>query len=61
MKRICFYLIKKFYIEAEQNFALEEMVDQVISDVKADLQNNEMHDTFLFVYEKRRSKRTICL
>ncbi|ABS23154.1 competence type IV pilus minor pilin ComGG [Bacillus cytotoxicus] len=43
---------KKFYIEAEQNFALEEMVDQVISDVKADLQNNEMHDTFLFVYEK---------
>ncbi|WP_242143774.1 MULTISPECIES: competence type IV pilus minor pilin ComGG [unclassified Bacillus cereus group] len=43
---------KNFYIEAEQNFALEEMVNQVILDVKADLQNKEVHDTFSFVYEK---------
>ncbi|MED1409554.1 MULTISPECIES: competence type IV pilus minor pilin ComGG [Bacillus] len=43
---------KKFYIEIEQKFFMEELVDRAIADIKKDLQQKEKNDTFLFQYEK---------
>ncbi|KFN02071.1 competence protein ComG [Bacillus clarus] len=42
---------KKFYMEAEQKFLLEEIADQAVSDIKKDLQQKNNDDTFLFMYE----------
>ncbi|MDM5189950.1 competence type IV pilus minor pilin ComGG [Bacillus sp. DX4.1] len=43
---------QKFYAEAEQKFALEELVDQAASDIKQDLQQKEQNGVFSFLYEK---------
>ncbi|HDR7715215.1 MULTISPECIES: competence type IV pilus minor pilin ComGG [Bacillus cereus group] len=43
---------KKFYIEIEQKFVLEELLSQSITNIKKDLQQKEKEDTFFFQYEK---------
>ncbi|KEK26169.1 competence type IV pilus minor pilin ComGG [Bacillus gaemokensis] len=43
---------KKFYIEAEQKFILEELTDQAVSNIKQDLQQKEKNSMFSFLYEK---------
>lgn len=42
---------KKFYIEAEQKFFLEEIADQAVLDIKKDVQQKDKNDTFSFLYE----------
>lgn len=43
---------KKFYIEIEQKFVLEEILNQSITNIKKDLRQKEKEDTFFFSYEK---------
>ncbi|KMP92529.1 competence protein ComG [Bacillus wiedmannii] len=43
---------KKFYIEIEQKFVLEELLNRSITNIKKDLQQKEKEDTFFFQYEK---------
>ena len=43
---------KKFYIEIEQKFVLEEILNQSIRNIKKDLRQKEKEDTFFFSYEK---------
>lgn len=43
---------KKFYIEIEQKFVLEELLNRSITSIKKDLQQKEKEDTFFFQYEK---------
>ncbi|PDZ49244.1 competence protein ComG [Bacillus sp. AFS094611] len=43
---------KKFYIEIEQKFVLEELLSQSITNIKQDLQQKEQEGTFFFPYEK---------
>lgn len=43
---------KKFYIEIEQKFVMEELLNRSITSIKKDLQQKEKEDTFLFQYEK---------
>ncbi|HFJ9449347.1 MULTISPECIES: competence type IV pilus minor pilin ComGG [Bacillus cereus group] len=43
---------QKFYIEIEQKFVLEELLNRSITNIKKDLQQKEKEDTFFFLYEK---------
>lgn len=43
---------KNFYIEIEQKFVLEELLNRSITNIKKDLQQKEKEDTFFFQYEK---------
>ncbi|GAB6460197.1 TPA: competence type IV pilus minor pilin ComGG [Bacillus mobilis] len=43
---------KKFYIEIEQKFVMEELLNRSITSIKKDLQQKEKEDTFFFQYEK---------
>jgi len=43
---------KKFYIEIEQKFVLEEILNQSITNIKKDLRQKEKEDNFFFSYEK---------
>lgn len=43
---------QKFYIEIEQKFVLEEILNQSITNIKKDLRQKEKEDTFFFSYEK---------
>ncbi|WP_433770770.1 competence type IV pilus minor pilin ComGG [Bacillus wiedmannii] len=43
---------KKFYIEIEKKFLVEELLNRAITDIKVDLQKTEIDDTFFFQYEK---------
>ncbi|MEC5302973.1 competence type IV pilus minor pilin ComGG [Bacillus thuringiensis] len=43
---------KNFYIEIEQKFLLDELLNRSITDIKKDLQRKEKEDTFFFQYEK---------
>ncbi|GAB6429632.1 MULTISPECIES: competence type IV pilus minor pilin ComGG [Bacillus] len=43
---------KNFYIEIEQKFVLEELLNRSITNIKQDLQQKEKEDTFFFQYEK---------
>ncbi|MGE7881124.1 competence type IV pilus minor pilin ComGG [Bacillus sp. NPDC094077] len=43
---------KNFYIETEQKFLMEELMNRVIADIKKDLQKTERDGTFFFQYEK---------
>ena len=43
---------KKFYIEIEQKFLVEELINRAIADIKVDLQTIERDGTFFFQYEK---------
>ncbi|KMQ08025.1 competence type IV pilus minor pilin ComGG [Bacillus thuringiensis] len=43
---------QKFYIEIEQKFVLEELLNRTITNIKKDLQQKEKEDTFFFLYEK---------
>ncbi|MDA1676738.1 competence type IV pilus minor pilin ComGG [Bacillus cereus group sp. TH152-1LC] len=43
---------KKFYIEIEQKFVLEELLNRSITSIKKGLQQKEKEDTFFFQYEK---------
>lgn len=43
---------KNFYIEIEQKFLVEELMNRAIADIKVDLQETERDGTFLFQYEK---------
>ncbi|EEK93116.1 ComG operon protein 7 [Bacillus cereus AH676] len=43
---------KKFYIEIEQKFLLDELLNRSITDIKKDLQQKEKEGTFFFQYEK---------
>ncbi|WP_242254711.1 competence type IV pilus minor pilin ComGG [Bacillus cereus group sp. BfR-BA-01379] len=43
---------KKFYIEIEQKFVLEELLNRSITSIKKGLQQQEKEDTFFFQYEK---------
>ncbi|HFK1450549.1 MULTISPECIES: competence type IV pilus minor pilin ComGG [Bacillus cereus group] len=43
---------KKFYIEIEQKFVLEEILNRSITNIKKDLQQKEKEGTFFFSYEK---------
>ncbi|SDY50826.1 competence type IV pilus minor pilin ComGG [Bacillus sp. 166amftsu] len=42
---------QRFYKEAQQKFLLEEITDQAIISIKADLQEKEQNDVFAFQYE----------
>lgn len=44
---------KNFYIEIEQKFLLDELLNRSITDIKKDLQQKEKEGTFFFQYEKR--------
>lgn len=46
---------KKFYIEIEQKFVLEEILNQSITNIKKDLRQKEKEDTFFFSYEKKKA------
>ncbi|WP_395760846.1 competence type IV pilus minor pilin ComGG [Bacillus sp. 3G2] len=43
---------KKFYIEIEQKFVMEELLNRSITSIKKDLQQKEKEDIFFFQYEK---------
>ncbi|HDR7513784.1 competence type IV pilus minor pilin ComGG [Bacillus mobilis] len=43
---------KKFYIEIEQKFVMEELLNRSITSIKKDLRQKEKEDTFFFQYEK---------
>lgn len=43
---------KKFYIEIEQKFVLEEILNESITNIRKDLRQKEKEDTFFFSYEK---------
>ncbi|MBE5104234.1 competence protein ComG [Bacillus thuringiensis] len=43
---------KNFYIETEQKFLMEELMNRAIADIKKDLQKIERDGTFFFQYEK---------
>ena len=43
---------KNFYIEIEQRFLLDELLNRSITDIKKDLQQKEKEGTFFFQYEK---------
>ena len=43
---------KKFYIEIEQKFVLEEILNRSITNIKKDLRQKEKEDNFFFSYEK---------
>ncbi|HDR7791966.1 TPA: competence protein ComG [Bacillus luti] len=43
---------KSFYIETEQKFLVEELLNRALVDVKKDLQKKEKEDIFFFQYEK---------
>ncbi|PEX80746.1 competence type IV pilus minor pilin ComGG [Bacillus cereus] len=43
---------KKFYIEIEKKFLVEELLNRAITDIKVDLQKTEIDGTFFFQYEK---------
>lgn len=40
------------FIEIEQKFVLEELLNRSITNIKKDLQQKEKEDTFFFQYEK---------
>ncbi|WP_410983660.1 competence type IV pilus minor pilin ComGG [Bacillus cereus] len=42
---------QRFYKEAQQKFLLEEITDQAIASIKADLLEKEQNDAFLFLYK----------
>ncbi|MEH7856456.1 competence type IV pilus minor pilin ComGG, partial [Bacillus thuringiensis] len=43
---------KNFYIEIEQKFLLDELLNRSIIDIKKDLQQKEKEGAFFFQYEK---------
>ncbi|PFJ12608.1 competence protein ComG [Bacillus cereus] len=43
---------KNFYMEIEQKFLMEELINRSITDIKVDLQKRERDGTFFFQYEK---------
>lgn len=43
---------KNFYIETEQKFLLEELINRAIIDIKKDIRQKEKEDTFFFQYGK---------
>ncbi|PFW55749.1 competence protein ComG [Bacillus cereus] len=43
---------KNFYMEIEQKFLVEELINRAIADIKIDLQKTERDGTFFFQYEK---------
>lgn len=43
---------KNFYMEIEQKFLLDELLNRSITDIKKDLQQKEKEGAFFFQYEK---------